>query len=144
MFPHSKVAERRPTVAVRFQSTDRVRKNVAWRNSFSPQRGEGGRRPDEGWEYARLRLSRFDFTALPSALPVNLVAADVRRLHLFREISQSLLTSAATVQGFKARTAVRRILSPLRGEGASPPPKLRPSPHPIFRVLPAGAISRRG
>src|SRR5215218_6218170 len=35
-------------------------------------------------------------------LPMNLVAADVRRLHLFREIGQSL-TSAATVEGFKAR-----------------------------------------
>jgi len=33
---------------------------------------------------------------------MNLVAADVRRLHLFREISQSLLTSAATVQGFSS------------------------------------------
>ena len=42
---------------------------------------------------------------------VNLVAADVRRLHLFREISQSLLTSAATVQGLTARTAIRRILT---------------------------------
>ena len=36
------------------------------------------------------------------SLPMNLVAADVRRLHLFREIGQSL-TSAATVEGFKAR-----------------------------------------
>jgi hypothetical protein len=32
------------------------------------------------------------------ALTLNLVAADVRRLHLLREFSQSLRTSAATIQ----------------------------------------------
>ena len=31
------------------------------RNPFSPQRGEGGQRPDEGWECPRLRLDRFAF-----------------------------------------------------------------------------------
>ena len=35
--------------------------------------------------------------------PVNLVAADVSPLHLSPSISQSQLTSAATVRGFKAR-----------------------------------------
>jgi hypothetical protein len=44
---------------------------------------------------------------------MNLVAADVRRLRLLPlKNSQSLLTSAATVQGFKARI-VRRILTPV-------------------------------
>jgi hypothetical protein len=36
---------------------------------------------------------------------LRIVAADVRRLHQFREISQSLLTSAATVQGLKVRNS---------------------------------------
>jgi hypothetical protein len=56
--------------------------------------------------------------------PLNLVAADVRRLHLFREISQSLLTSAATVQGFKARTSFGILTfnpSPLREREVLPP-----------------------
>ena len=35
-------------------------------------------------------------------LPINLVAADVSPLHLKLHNSQSRLTSAATVQGFKA------------------------------------------
>src|SRR5690348_11407511 len=30
-------------------------------NSFSPQRGEGGQRPDEGWERLRLRFVRLNF-----------------------------------------------------------------------------------
>ena len=32
------------------------------RHPFSPQRGEGGQRPDEGWEHLRLRLDRFVLT----------------------------------------------------------------------------------
>jgi hypothetical protein len=51
------------------------------------------------------------------ALTMNPVAADVSPLHLNSTTSQSRLTSAATVQGFKAQTAlVGRSLSP--GEGA--------------------------
>jgi len=50
---------------------------------------------------------------------MNLVAADVRRLYLnLMKQSLSLLTSAATVQGFNARI-FRGILSLLRGEGGA-------------------------
>ena len=49
------------------------------------------------------------------APPTNLVAADVRRLKLYFTNSRwSLLTSAATVQGFHARI-LRGILSPGSG-----------------------------
>jgi hypothetical protein len=47
------------------------------------------------------------------SLSMNLVAADVRRLiHIFGTGNQSLLTSAATVQGFNARTLALGILTP--------------------------------
>jgi hypothetical protein len=58
------------------------------------------------------------------ALPMNVVAADVRRLiHIFGAGSQSLLMSAATVQGFNAQTLAPGILtltlSHLLGEGTA-------------------------
>jgi len=65
-----------------------------------PQTSEGHREP----------LTRRDAT-----LPLNLVAADASPLHLNPAKSQSRLTSAATVQEFKARW-YRGSLSPTGGE----------------------------
>ena len=59
-----------------------------------------------------LRLHR----PLQPTFPMKRVAADVSPLHLNSGKSMSRLTSAATVQGFIARTLVGRILSSSDGE----------------------------
>ena len=87
--------------------------------SLSPSDGERvADRPGEGLA-SGLTLyhiwKRSNWSALTLTLPMNLVAADVSPLHLKPGKRESLLTSAATVQGFKARTLDRRILSPSDG-----------------------------
>ena len=52
-------------------------------------------------------------------LSMNLVAADVSPLHLKLQNYQSRLTSAATVQGFKARFHWGILSPPACGEGGA-------------------------
>jgi hypothetical protein len=55
---------------------------------------------------------------------MNLVAVDVRRLPLFREISQSLLTSAATVQGQSTNCSSANSHSEAKAETCLRTPKI--------------------